>query len=689
MAEHDNHRPKALYTRADLDGLPHLDGLPGKAPFVRGPHASMYSGRAWTIRQYAGFSNADTSNALLRATLREGGQGLSVAFDLPTQRGYDSDHPLAAADVGKAGVMIDSVEDMKRLFAGIPLSSTSVSMTINGAVLPVLACFIVAAEESGVAAGQLTGTVQNDILKEFMVRNTYIHAPEPSLRIAAEVVEYVTRHMPRFNAMSISGYHFQEAGADPALELALTLANGETYLRALIGLGVDIEHFCQRLSFFFGVGQNFYLEIAKLRAARLLWCEIVEACGGRSDKARALRMHCQTSGWSLSAREPHNNIVRTALEAMAAVFGGTQSLHTNSFDEALSLPSDEAARIARNTQLILQHETGICDVIDPWAGSYMMESLTHQLAAQARTHLQAIAGQGGILAALASGWISRSIGTAANRMQARIDNGDHVIVGENRFPSPTAPRSSEAQQTDGTMARIRQAARLVQLKAARNDNEVQSALTALTDCAAGKGGNLLACTIEAIRHRATIGECSAALEQVWPRFVAKPNEDSRGAYGQVRASDGAWQSLQSQVRQCASRMGHVPRILIAKLGQDGHDRGAKAVSAALADAGFEVIRGPLFQSPGELARQARVDRVDVIGVSSLSGGHMELTQALMRHLRDDGAAPIPVFMGGIVPPEDHARLRDYGVSKIFGPGARIDDIVAALLRELDPVSRAG
>lgn len=674
-------RPKALYTRSDLDGIAHLEGLPGAAPFVRGPHSTMYTQRPWTIRQYAGFASAEESNAFFHATLREGGQGLSVAFDLPTHRGYDSDHPLVAADVGKAGVVIDSVEDMKRLFAGIALDTTSVSMTMNGAVLPVLACFIVAAEESGVAAAHLSGTIQNDILKEFMVRNTYIHAPEPSLRIAVDVVEYVTQHMPRFNAMSISGYHFQEAGADASLELALTMANGETYLRELMARGLDIDHFCQRLSFFFGVGRNFYIEIAKLRAARLLWCEIVEACGGYSDKARALRMHCQTSGWSLSAREPHNNIVRTAIEAMAAVFGGTQSLHTNSFDEALALPGDEAARIARNTQLILQHEAGLCDVIDPWAGSYMMENLTHQLAAEARTFKQKIATQGGVVAALSSGWVARSIDAAASGMQARIDSGEHVIVGENRFIAPSSQPQPVARQIDGDTVRASQIARLERIRATRDANAVRSALIALTRCAVSGEGNLLSLTINAVRHRATIGECSAALEQVWPRFRAK-QEYPHDVYGKARANDGDWQSLRCAVQQCASRLGHTPRILIAKLGQDGHDRGAKAISGALTDAGFEVILGPLFQSPEDLALQALADNVDIVGISSLAGGHMRLMQSLMRHLGVTAGRHIPVFLGGVVPENDHALLLEYGITGIFGPGARMDEIIDEICNAL-------
>ena len=675
-------RPKALYTRADLEGIPHLDSRPGDAPFLRGPHATMYTEKPWTIRQYAGFASAEESNAFFHASLREGGQGLSVAFDLPTHRGYDSDHPLVAADVGHAGVAIDSVDDMRRLFDGIALDRSSVSMTMSGAVLPVLACFIVAAEESGVAAADLRGTIQNDILKEFMVRNTYIHAPAPSLRIGTDVVEYVTRHMPNFNAMSISGYHFQEAGADPALELALTMANGATYLRACLARGIDIDRLCRRLSFFFGVGQDFYVEIAKLRAARLLWCETVEACGGRDDRARALRMHCQTSGWSLSAREPHNNIMRTTIEAMAAVFGGTQSLHTNSFDEALALPGDEAARIARNTQLILQHEAGLCDVIDPWAGSYMMEHLTHQLAGQARTLMQEIAAQGGVLAALSSGWIAQSIQTAAIRTQARIDSGEQVIVGANRFTQPSAHTPPPARKIDAATVRASQTARLVQLRTARDGKAVRAALAALTRCASGTEGNLLALTIDAVRQRATVGECSAALEQVWPRFRPPPCHP-RDAYGAVRMHDPDWQSLCHAVGRCTQRLGRQPRILIAKLGQDGHDRGAASIAGALTDAGFDVLRGPLFQSAAELALQARRERADVVGVSSLAGAHQPLVQDLIRHLGASAGGPVPVFLGGVIPENEHAALRACGVAEIFGPGARMDDIIGALLRAVD------
>jgi methylmalonyl-CoA mutase len=677
----DSLRPRPLYTRADLDGVPHLDSLPGAAPFLRGPHPTMYTERPWTIRQYAGFASAEESNAFFHASLREGGQGLSVAFDLPTHRGYDSDHPLAAADVGKAGVAIDSVEDMKQLFAGIALDATSVSMTMNGAVLPVLACFIVAAEESGVAAADLSGTIQNDILKEFMVRNTYIHAPEPSLRIAADVVEYVTRHMPRFNAMSISGYHFQEAGADAPLELALTIANAETYLKQLAARGLDIDRFCERLSFFFGVGRNFYVEIAKLRAARLLWCEVVEACGGRSDKARALRMHCQTSGWSLSAREPQNNTVRTTIEAMAAVFGGTQSLHTNSYDEALALPGDDAARLARNTQLILQHESGLCDVIDPWAGSYMMERLTHDIAAQTRGLLEEIAGKGGVVAALASGWISRRIDSAASRMQARIDSGEHVIVGENRFVAPTIVQAMHARRIDGSGVRAGQLARLARLRAERDADAVASSLAALKHCAAGGEGNLLELVIEAIRNRATLGECSAALEAVWPRYQAG-TAFPREAYGGTRGGDCDWQSLRAEVRQRAARLRRRPRVLIAKLGLDGHDRGAKAVASALTDAGFEVIFAPLFSATKEIARRAVATAADLVGISSLAGAHLRLMQDFMQHLRDEGGAHIPVFLGGVVPECDSSSLLECGVAGMFSPGTRMDDIVSTLLQAL-------
>jgi methylmalonyl-CoA mutase len=664
---------KPVYTEADLAGIAHLGSAPGASPFVRGPYASMYTDKPWTIRQYAGFAGAEASNAFFHELLRGGAQGLSVAFDLPTHRGYDSDHPAVAADVGLAGVAIDSVEDMKRLFKGVDLARVSVSMTMSGAVLPVLACFIVAARESGVAPAQLTGTIQNDILKEYLVRNTYIFAPAPSLRIATDVVAHAAREMPRFNAMSISGYHFQEAGADGPLELALTLANARQYLRELCGRGLDVDAFCRSLSFFFGVGSDFFSEVAKLRAARLLWSEVVTASGGKLAKSQAMRMHCQTSGWSLSAQAPLNNVVRTTVQAMAAVFGGTQSLHTNAYDEALALPSDEAARLARDTQLILQHETGLCEVVDPWAGSYMMERMTADLADAARALLREIEEEGGVVQALASGWLTRRIHIAATRTQAGIDAGRRVIVGMNAYEGGQAP-SSPVRKIDAAAIRRQQTERLVALRAGRDAAAVASALDGLAACAAGEG-NLLAATIAAIEARATVGECTAALETLWPRHGVRA-EYSAGVYAEARAGDDPWQ----RAKQAVARHGSPPpRILVAKLGQDGHDRGAKAVAGALADAGFEVRLGGLFATPEEVAQLARRHEVDAVGISSLAGAHLDMLPRLIACLREMGLGGLPVVVGGVVPQADHAVLHAAGVSAIFGPGTQMETIVADLL----------
>lgn len=663
---------KPLYRAADLEGLAHLDGLPGEAPFVRGPYPGMYTERPWTLRQYAGFASAAETNRWFRQSLAEGVQGLSVAFDLPTHRGYDSDAAEARADVGRAGVAIDSVEDMRELFAGIDLARVSVSMTMNGAVLPVLAAFIVAAEESGLATHQLSGTIQNDILKEFMVRNTYVFAPEPSLRIATDVFEYLTRHLPRFNALSVSGYHLQEAGADPVLELALTLLNARTYVECAKSRGLDLDLFCSRLSFFFGIGSDFYLEVAKLRAARLLWAEMSTALGVASPRARALRTHCQTSGWSLAAQGAQNNIVRTTVEAMAAVFGGTQSLHTNAWDEALGLPSVEAAQLARNTQLILQDEFGLCDSVDPWAGSYLMESLTATLADAARQIIAQVDAAGGVLAALNSGWIDQQIHAAAVRSQARIDAGAAPILGITRHPQPAADAVA-CQAVDGARVRQRQLLRLDALRQRRDSAWVARCLEALTRCAHQGEGNLLEATLEAIRARATVGECTAALERVWPRHQA-PQHFCHGAYGELRLGEPAWDALQRAVADLTELHGRAPRLLFGKLGQDGHDRGVRVLASIMSDLGFEVHLSPLFQSPDELANLVRQQSVDLLGVSSLAGAHNELLPALLERLAVHGVR-LPVVAGGVIPAADIISLKLIGVAACFGPGS--DPLVIA------------
>nr|WP_175108423.1 methylmalonyl-CoA mutase [Pararobbsia alpina] len=672
---------KALYTASDLEGVSHLGSRPGEAPFVRGPHASMYTQKPWTIRQYAGYADAADSNLAFRTALAEGAQGLSVAFDLPTHRGYDSDDPAAAADVGMAGVAIDSVEDMKRLFRQIPLDRVSVSMTMNGAVLPVLAAFIVAAQESGVRPEALTGTIQNDILKEYMVRNTWIFAPEPSLRIVADVVEYLAERAPRFNAMSVSGYHFQEAGADAVLELALTLSNARTYVDALVTRGMSVERIGERLSFFFGVGTDFFVEIAKLRAARVVWAGIMSELGARGARAQALRMHCQTSGWSLTAQHPQNNIVRTTIEAMAAVFGGTQSLHTNAYDEALALPSADASRLARDTQLIMQHEMGLCDVIDPWAGSYMMESITDDIAGRVRDLMTQIATQGGVVEAIRSGWVQQRIHEAATRTQARIDSGQRVVVGVNRFRSPEADPPSNCLEIDGRQVRARQVRQLAELKTRRDDVLVARALAALADGARDGTGNLLALTIECVRARATIGECTRALEGVWPRYKM-PSRFSSGLYGEARMVDAAWRDACNRVSALVTRLGRLPRVLIAKVGQDGHDRGAKTVAAALTDAGFYVSLGALFRSPGEVVDDAIAAKADVVGISSLSGAHLDLVGEVVRTLRVRRPMAA-VVVGGIIP-DEHARfLKRNGLFAVLGPGAAMESIVSSFVETVE------
>jgi len=673
---------KPLYTAADLEGLAYADTLPGFPPFVRGPQATMYAGRPWTIRQYAGFSTAEDSNAFYRQSLAAGGQGISVAFDLATHRGYDSDHPRVVGDVGKAGVAIDSVEDMKVLFDGIPLDRVSVSMTMNGAVLPVLAAYIVAAEEQGVAQDQLSGTIQNDILKEFMVRNTYIYPPEPSMRIVADIIEYTARTMPKFNSISISGYHMQEAGANQALELALTLADGKEYVQAALARGLDVDAFASRLSFFWGIGMNFYLEVAKMRAARLLWSRIMQGFGAKNPKSLMLRTHCQTSGWSLTEQDPYNNIVRTTIEAMAAVFGGTQSLHTNSFDEAIALPTEFSARIARNTQLILQEETHITKVVDPWAGSYLMESLTQEMADKAQAILDEVEAMGGMTRAVSSGWAKLKIEANAAEKQARIDSGKDVIVGVSKYKL-AEEQPVDFLNVDNVKVRESQIARLQKIRAERDAAAVQRALDALTECAHGGpgSGNLLALTLDAVRLRATVGEVSDALETVFGRHRADIQKVT-GVY--AAAYDGAegWDQLRAEIASFAEQEGRRPRVMIAKLGQDGHDRGAKVVATAFADLGFDVDTGPLFQTPEECARQAIENDVHAVGVSTLAAGHKTLVPAIIEELKRQGGGDIVVFVGGVVPHQDYEFLFDAGVKGIYGPGTPIPASAKDVLEQI-------
>ena len=671
---------KPLYTRADAADLPYADTLPGFAPFVRGPQATMYAVRPWTIRQYAGFSTAEESNAFYRKALAAGGQGVSVAFDLATHRGYDSDHPRVTGDVGKAGVAIDSVEDMKILFDGIPLEKVSVSMTMNGAVLPILAGYIVAAEEQGVSKDKLSGTIQNDILKEFMVRNTYIYPPEPSMRIIADIIGYTAKHMPKFNSISISGYHMQEAGATQALELAFTLADGREYVRTAIAAGMDVDAFAGRLSFFFAIGMNFYLEVAKLRAARLLWWRIMSEFAPKSAKSSMLRTHCQTSGWSLTEQDPYNNVVRTAIEAMAAVFGGTQSLHTNSLDEAIALPTEFSARIARNTQLIIQEETHITNVIDPWAGSYMMEKLTQDLADHAWQIIEDVEKMGGMTQAVQSGWAKLQIEKCAAEKQARIDSGKDVIVGVNKYRLKEEAAVA-TREVDNNAVRESQIARLKQIRQSRDDAAVQAALAALTAAAQSGQGNLLELSVEAVRRRATVGEISDALEKIWGRHRAT-NQTVSGVYSAAFGEADSMQSLRTQIEQFAAAEGRRPRIMIAKLGQDGHDRGAKVVATAFADLGFDVDVGPLFQTPEEAARQAIENDVHAVGVSTLAAGHKTLVPALIEALQQQGADDIVVFVGGVIPPQDYDELYRAGAAGIFGPGTPIPTSAQGVLKAI-------
>lgn len=678
---------KALYTRKDVEGLPHADTLPGFAPYVRGPQPTMYAVKPWTIRQYAGFSTAEASNAFYRKALAAGGQGISVAFDLATHRGYDSDNPRVVGDVGKAGVAIDSVEDMKILFDGIPLGKVSVSMTMNGAVLPILAGYVVAAEEQGVAQDQLTGTIQNDILKEFMVRNTYIYPPKPSMRIIADIFAYTAKHMPKFNSISISGYHIQEAGANQAIELAFTLADGMEYVRTGVASGMDVDEFAGRLSFFWACGMNFYLEIAKMRAARLLWHRIMTGFGAKSPKSMMLRAHTQTSGWSLTEQDPYNNVVRTTIEAMAAVFGGTQSLHTNALDEAIALPTEFSARIARNTQLIIQEETHICNVVDPWAGSYLMERLTQDMADKAWGIIQEIEAMGGMTKAVESGWAKMQVETCAADKQARIDSGGDVIVGVNKYKLAKQD-PIEILDIDNHAVREAQVARLKQIRATRDGAAVKAALAALTACAESGQGNLLDLAIRAVRVRATVGEISDALEAVFGRFRAN-NQTISGVYGGVVQGKESWESIKADVERFAQAEGRRPRIMIAKLGQDGHDRGAKVVATAYADLGFDIDVGPLFQTPEEAARQAIENDVHAVGVSSLAAGHKTLLPALVQALKAQGGEGIVVFAGGVIPAQDYQFLFDAGAKAVFGPGTRIEDSARKVLEEIRKAQAAG
>ena len=669
---------KPLYTAADLEGLEHLDSLPGFAPFVRGPRASMYAGRPWTLRQYAGYSTAEESNAFYRRNLEAGQAGLSIAFDLATHRGYDSDHARVTGDVGKAGVAIDSVEDMKILFDGIPLDRMSVSMTMNGAVLPVMAMYIVAAEEQGVAPKALAGTVQNDILKEFMVRNTYIYPPEPSMRIVADIIAYTAREMPRFNPISISGYHMQEAGATAVQELAFTLADGIEYVRAAIRGGLDVDAFAPRLSFFFGIGMNFFMEVAKLRAARLLWAELLQThFAPSSHRSLMLRTHCQTSGVSLTSQDPYNNVVRTAVEALAAILGGTQSLHTNAFDEALALPTEASARIARNTQLVLREETGITRVVDPLAGSYYVESLTASLAAAARALIGEVEALGGMTSAVTAGMPKLRIEEAAARRQARVDRGEESVVGVNRYVSDDATEV-DILDIDNTAVRKAQIARLERVRAERPQAPWRESLAALGACAENGGGNLLECAVAAARARASVGEISDALERVWSRHRAVTPSIS-GVYAAAYEGDEGFARIRADIEAFAREEGRRPRMLVVKLGQDGHDRGARIIATAFADLGFDVDVGPLFQTPEEAARQAIENDVHVVGVSSQAAGHKTLVPALVEALRALDASDIAVVCGGVIPSQDHATLRTAGVSAIYGPGANIPAAAAEVL----------
>ncbi|MFC0203813.1 methylmalonyl-CoA mutase [Novosphingobium soli] len=671
---------KPLYTAEDVAVDP---GLPGFAPFTRGVRASMYAGRPWTIRQYAGFSTAEESNAFYRRNLAAGQKGLSVAFDLATHRGYDSDHPRVVGDVGKAGVAIDSVEDMKILFDGIPLDQMSVSMTMNGAVIPILAFFIVAGEEQGVDRKLLDGTVQNDILKEFMVRNTYIYPPEPSMRIISDIFGYTSREMPKFNSISISGYHMQEAGATQVQELAFTIADGIEYARYGVASGLDLDNFAGRLSFFFAIGMNFFMEVAKLRAARVLWHRAMTKLGAKSERSKMLRTHCQTSGVSLTEQDPYNNVIRTTIEAMASMLGGTQSLHTNALDEAIALPTDFSARIARNTQIIIQEETGMTKVVDPLGGSYYVEALTQQLVDEAQAIIDRVEAEGGMAKAVAAGWPKAMIETAAAARQARVDRGDDVIVGVNKYRLANEDLL-ETLEVDNTKVREAQIARIEKVKAERDEAACQAALDALRKAAAAPQSietNLLAHAVEAARARATLGEISSAMEESFARYGTQPTP-VKGVYSAPYEGDSRWQQVLDGVAAVERRLGRKPKLLVAKMGQDGHDRGANVIASAFGDMGFEVVSGPLFQTPEETVVLALESGVDVVGASSLAAGHKTLIPELIRQLREQGRSDIKVIAGGVIPPQDYEYLRNAGVQGIYGPGSNVVECAADVLRLL-------
>ena len=672
------------YDAADVAGLNHLGTWPGLAPYLRGPYSTMYVMRPWTVRQYAGFSTAEASNAFYRRNLAAGQKGLSIAFDLATHRGYDSDHPRVAGDVGMAGVAVDSIEDMRILFDQIPLDQMSVSMTMNGAVLPVMALYIVAAEDQGVSSEKLAGTIQNDILKEFMVRNTYIYPPAPSMRIIADIFKYTSAHMPRFNSISISGYHMQEAGASADLELGYTLADGLEYVRTGIKAGLDVDAFAPRLSFFFAIGMNFFMEVAKLRAARLLWSRIMRGFEPKNPKSMMLRTHCQTSGWSLTAQDVYNNVARTCVEAMAATQGHTQSLHTNAFDEALALPTDFSARIARNTQLYLQMESGTTRAIDPWGGSHYVERLTADLAAKAMAHIEEIEGLGGMAKAIEAGVPKLRIEEAATKTQARIDSGEQAIIGINRFPLTDEP-PVDVLKVDNRAVRAAQIERLAKLRASRDGAAVEAALHALTEAASRGEGNLLELAVGAARQKATVGEISDALEKVYGRYQATIRSVS-GVYSGSRSGGEQREALAAVVARCdafAKVQGRRPRMLVAKMGQDGHDRGQKVIATAFADLGFDVDIGPLFQTPEETARQAVDNDVHVVGVSSLAAGHLTLVPALKQALAEAGRPDVLVVVGGVIPPQDYEELRAAGATAIFGPGTVITEAAGEVLDAIE------
>ncbi len=671
---------RPLYTSADLETIGFEETLPGIFPFVRGPYASMFTNRPWTIRQYAGFSTAEESNRFYRKALAAGQKGLSVAFDLATHRGYDSDHPRVEGDVGKAGVAIDSVEDMKILFDGIPLDVMSVSMTMNGAVIPILAMYIVAAEEQGVSQDKLSGTIQNDILKEFMVRNTYIYPPEPSMRLVADIIEHTSRHMPRFNSISISGYHMHEAGATAVQELAYTIADGLEYVRTAMSSGMEVDTFAPRLSFFFAIGMNFFMEIAKLRAARQLWATAMRQFSPKRDTSLMLRTHCQTSGWSLAAQDPYNNVIRTTIEAMAAVLGGTQSLHTNSFDEALGLPTDMSARIARNTQLIIAEESQVTRVVDPLGGSYYIESLTSSLVKEAAAIIAEVEGFGGMTKAIQAGIPKMRIEESAARRQALIDQGKEVIVGVNKY-RPTDEAEIDVLDIDNTAVRASQIERLKKIRAERNDADVRRLLSVLEEAARTGKGNMLALAIDCARARATVGEISEAMAKVFSRYEAHAVA-IEGVYGAQYANDPDFAAVRADVEEFARQYGRRPRILVAKLGQDGHDRGAKVIATSFADIGFDVDIGPLFSTPAEAARQASDNDVHVVGVSSQAAGHKTLIPQLLAALKDEGAEDIIVVAGGIIPPKDYGDMYAMGVKAVFGPGTNIIQAAREVLKQI-------